>query len=99
MSGIKPQPLAEFYRLLHARGETTGTLATKLCISGGALRRVIGGHRRRGHLWRKLAPLLTAKEISLLKDVEQSSTWNARRQLAGSRWTKAKQAMLAANAA
>lgn len=78
MSGIKPQPLTEFYRALHARNESTDTLAAALGVSGGAVRRVLGGLRRRGHLWRRLVPLLTDRERTLLANVEQCSAWNAR---------------------
>jgi hypothetical protein len=89
MSGMKPLPLTEFYRSLRARGATTDTLAAALGVSGGAVRRILGGHRRKGHLWPKLARLLTERELRLLADVEQCAAWNTRRAAKRPRWTPA----------
>lgn len=80
MSGLKPQALTEFYWHLHNRCVTTEDLARRLGVSGGAVRRLITGHRRReGPLWKNLQTILTASERILLAEVEQSSTWNTRR--------------------
>lgn len=80
MNGLKPLALREFYWSLHDRGEDTATLASKCGVSGGAVRRLITGHRRRrGALWTSLREKLTPRERSLLSEVEQSSTWNTRR--------------------
>jgi hypothetical protein len=88
MSGIKPVALTEFYRSLHARGEGTQSLAGALGVSGGAVRRLLGGLRRKGALWRRLEALLTGRERALLGDVEQCSAWNMRRAARNRpRWT------------
>jgi len=80
MSGIKPQALTELYRSLHARGLTTEIMAAGLGVSGGALRRMISGHRApRGPIWKGFLELLTTPELQLIASVEQSSTWNRRR--------------------
>lgn len=79
MSGLKPAPMADFYRALHARGATTDTLARDLGVSGGVVRRLLAGHRRRrGPTWQRLATRLTERERALLEDVEQCATWNVR---------------------
>lgn len=79
MSGIKPLPLVEFYWSLRGRGMTTGKLAEEIGCSGGAVRRLIGHHRRRrGTIWHCLRLLLTSEECALLGKVEQSSTWNTK---------------------
>ena len=96
MSGLKPQPLTEFYRSLRARGLTTDTLAASLGVSGGAVRRILGGHRRKGPLWTRLAPLLNAREIQLLRDVEQCSAWNTKRLSKRPKWTAAKASLFGA---
>lgn len=99
MSGIKPLPLVEFYRALHARGETTTTLAASLGVSGGAVRRVLAGLRRRGPLYHRLERLLTPRERALLAHVEQCSAWNSRpAALHRPRWTPATAARLHAAA-
>lgn len=79
--GIKPATAHEFYASLHARGETTSTLAVKIGCSGGAVRRLITGHRKpAGPIWRRLITLLTEHEKALLNQtVEQCSTWNIQR--------------------
>lgn len=80
MSGLKPQALIEFYWSLHARGKTTELLAEDLGVSGGAVRRLISGHRkRRGPIWANLSKILTPAERELLAQVEQSSTWNTKK--------------------
>jgi hypothetical protein len=96
MAGIKPLPLTEFYRSLHARGESTDTLAIKLGVSGGAVRRLFAGLRRRGPLWRRLEQLLNDKERQLLRDVEQCSAWNAKRTAKRPVWTPEKAKALSA---
>lgn len=77
MSGIKPRPLADFYRALRARGESTDGLAQKLNCAPAVVRKLIGLlKRRRGHVWMGLQELLTPRERQLLADVEQCSAWN-----------------------
>jgi hypothetical protein len=79
MSGIKPQELTRFYALLRERGLTTDLLAEQLDVSGGVVRRLIGGFRpRRGPTWRAFLRLLTDDERKLIFDVEQCPTWNVR---------------------
>lgn len=77
MSGLKVRALAEFYRSLHDRHQTTKLLAEKLEVSGGTVRKLIGMHTPRGGAtWRFLLALLTDREKELLQSMEQSSTWN-----------------------
>jgi hypothetical protein len=95
MSGIKPAPLTEFYRSLKERGVRTEDLAATLGVSGGAVRRILGGHRRKGPLWRRLAPLLSERERQLMADVEQCSAWNMKRLSKRPHWTPEKSALLA----
>ena len=90
MSGLKPQAMTEFYRAMHARGVTTETLAAQLGVSGGAVRRILSGHRRSSVLRKRLETLLTERERTLFAGVEQSSTWNTKRP----RWTAEKAAAL-----
>jgi transcriptional regulator with XRE-family HTH domain len=84
-SAIKPPELSAFYRSLHARGLTIAQLAEFVDRSVPTVTRVLNGARRRGPLWLKLAPHLTAKELALLH-VAQSSTWNTPRLLARPTW-------------
>ncbi len=96
MSGIKPLPLTEFYRSLHARGETTEGLAAKLNVSGAVVRKLIGLLKpRRGCTWRGLQALLTERERQLLATVEQCSAWNIRQRAKRPVWTAEKVADLA----
>ncbi len=87
MSGLKPFEIDLFYRRLHARGEDTSTLAAKVGVTRSALSRVLNGARRRGPIWRRVAPLLTPEEIALL-DVAHRHPWNKKRVLARPRWAK-----------
>lgn len=92
MSGLKPLALTQFYASLHDRGVTTTVLADAVGVSGGAIRRLITGHRRRkGPTWENLCQWLTPREIGLLNTVEQSSTWNVKQPL----WTPEKAQRLA----
>lgn len=96
MSGIKPIALTEFYRSLHARGESTESLARKLNVSGAVVRKLIGLLKpRRGHVWRALLALLTERERGLLVTVEQCSAWNNRQRAKRPVWTAQKVAELA----
>lgn len=80
MSGIKPTPLVDFYNSLHERGKNTELLAEEIGCSGGAVRRLISGHRkRRGPIWHCLRLVLTPAECACLDKVEQSSTWNTKK--------------------
>lgn len=94
MSGIKPLPLTEFYRALRARGVSSDSLAVDLGVSGGCVRRLIGGLRvRRGPTWRGLLGKLQPRELELLMraaDVEQCSAWNLRQAAKRPRWNEAK---------
>jgi hypothetical protein len=88
--GIKPTALQEFYRSLHGRGVTTDGLAEQIGLSGGAVRRILSGHRRKSWWWPRFAALLTKPELKLLKDVEQCATWNSKHAAKRPRWTVAK---------
>lgn len=90
MSGLKPPELSRFYRRIDARGLTTTVLAESVGVSRTALCRVLNGSRRRGPIWRRVAPLLTAEEIALL-DVAHRHPWNRKRLLARPKWSKAAQ--------
>lgn len=92
--GIKPTSLTEFYRSLKGRGETTDTLALKIGRSGGAVRRVLVGLRRRAPWWPRFEALLTERERRLLADVEQCSAWNKPRLAKRPRWSAAVAASL-----
>lgn len=77
MSEFKPLALTEFYRSLHARGETTDALARKLTTSPATLRKMISLlKRRRGVVWTSFLALLTDRERQLVTEVEQCSAWN-----------------------
>jgi len=91
MSGIKPIALTEFYRSLHARGESTESLALQLTVSGTVVRKLIGLlKRRQGCAWDGLLRLLTPREKELLSTVEQCSAWNNRQQAKRPKWTEEK---------
>ena len=89
----KPAELYEFYRLLAARGESTNTLAKKIGQSGGAVRRVLVGLRRRGPIWSKLLGLLTDQERTLLERAALSP-WIQAHSSRRPRWTPEKQTAL-----
>ena len=96
MSGLKPQPLTEFYRSLAARGLSTQILAETLGVSTATLSRKIAGCRaRRGLAWRGLWELLNEREKSLLEQVSNSSAWNLRQSARRPRWDREKSADLA----
>jgi hypothetical protein len=96
MSGIKPIALTEFYRSLHARGESTENLARQLNVSGAVVRKLIGLlKRRRGLAWEGLLRLLTERERELLAHVEQCSAWNIRQRAKRPAWTAQKASQLA----
>ncbi len=96
MSGIKPIALTEFYRSLHARGESTEGLAKQLNVSGAVVRKLIGLlKRRQGLVWTGLLALCTERERELLTTVEQCSAWNIRQQRKRPVWTAEKVADLA----
>jgi hypothetical protein len=96
MSGLKPQPLTEFYRSLRARGVTTDDLGARLDISGSTVRKLFGLlKRRRGLVWRQLQAHLTDREKQLLADVEQCSAWNIRQSGKRPKWNAEKVAGLA----
>lgn len=85
MSGIKPTPLADFYRAFHARGLTVELLAEFVGRSRVTVTRVLNGARRRGPVWDKIATQLTPKEIALL-DVAHSATWNTKNMVKRPTW-------------
>lgn len=95
MSGFKPPELSEFYRLLHNRGVDTATLANAIGVSRPALTRVLNGARRQGPIFKRVAALLTPRELRLLH-VAHSSTWNTRRVEKRPRWTAEKAASVGA---
>lgn len=78
MSGIKPPELQKFYDSLSERGTSIEKLANAIKRSRPTVTRVLNGSRRRGPVWRKLTPLLTAEEIALL-NVAHCSPWNTNR--------------------
>lgn len=83
---MKPTPLYEFYRHLHARGLTVALLAEFIGRDRVTVTRVLNGARRRGPVWAKLVPHLTPAEIALL-DVAHSSTWNTNKIMARPSWS------------
>lgn len=85
MSGLRPDSMRVFFRLLHARDLDVSKLATTLGRSRATVTRVLNGSRRRGPLWRKLAALLTPEELALL-DVAQGDPWNKKRIQKRPRW-------------
>lgn len=95
MSGLRPIEMDLFFRRLHDRGLDAGKLAAALNLSRPTVTRVLNGSRRRGHVWRKLLPLLTPEEVALL-DVAHCSTWNKKRVDNRPRWTPEKAAALTA---
>lgn len=95
MAGVKPAEMYDFYRLLHARGLDTASLAEKVGRSRVVVTRVLNGSRRRGPVWRKLESILTAEERALL-DVVQCAAWNTQRVAKRPRWTPDKAQQLAA---
>lgn len=96
MSALKPLELAQFYRLLHERGESSETLAEKLNISPAVVRKLIGLLKpRRGMVWKGLLKLLTEEEKRLLLTVEQCSAWNISQSKKRPVWTAEKVAGLA----
>ncbi len=68
MSGIKPIDLTNFYRSLHARGQTITDLAEALNCGRSHLSQVFNGKRPGTPTWRKIekAELLTDHELRLL---------------------------------
>lgn len=87
MSGLRPYEMNRFYSMLAARGLDTATLAEQVGVSRPALCRVFNGSRRRGPIWRRVAPLLTEAERALL-DVAQCHPWNRKRLAGRPRWAK-----------
>lgn len=87
MSGLKPFEMNRFYECLARRGLDTAKLAEKINVSRTALCRVFNGSRRRGPIWRRVAPLLTEEERALL-DVAHRHPWNKKRLLSRPRWAK-----------
>ena len=87
MSGLKPYEMNQFYARLAARGVDTSALAAQVGVSRPALCRVLNGARRRGPIWNRVAPLLTADERQLL-DVAHRHPWNKKRVSSRPRWAK-----------
>lgn len=96
MSGFKPPELSEFYRSLHGRGVDTAALASAIGVSRPALTRVLNGARRRGPIFKRVATLLTQRELRLLH-VAHLSTWNTRRVAKRPRWTPEKANIIGAS--
>lgn len=96
MSALKPLELAQFYGLLHDRGESSESLAKKLNVSASVVRKLIGLlKRRRGLVWDGLLKLLTEEEKRLLLTVEQCAAWNISQTKKRPIWTAEKVAGLA----
>jgi transcriptional regulator with XRE-family HTH domain len=89
MSGIKPPELQRFYDSLAARGLSPEKLADIIQRSRPAVTRVLNGSRRRGPIWKKLLPYLSADEVALL-DVAHCSPWNSKRVAKRPKWTISK---------
>lgn len=72
--------MRKFYRLLHSRGMNTTKLAETIFSSRSHVTMVLNGARgrmgKRFKTWRRLEPLLTDEEKSLLR---QCSPWNGER--------------------
>ena len=66
---FKDVNLANAYRMLHARGETTSSLAAKLGTSRAYVSRMLSGEQRAGDRWKELCALLEPREIALLEQV------------------------------
>lgn len=66
MSGIKDMNLTWFYRALHHRGEDAGTLAASIVSGRTHVTEVLNGTTDSPRTRRRLARLLTAKELALL---------------------------------
>jgi ribosomal protein S27AE len=71
VSGIKPVPLSEFYRSLHARGMDAGKLAALVSRSRVTVTRILSGDRPPGYVWSYLLPHLTRREIGLLREAHR----------------------------
>lgn len=96
MSGLRPIELTEFYRSLHARGESTESLAVAVHLSAPVLRKMIVLLKpRRGRPWTAFLDRLTERERELILTVEQRSTWRARQEAKRPHWTAEKVAGLA----
>ena len=74
MSGIKPLPLTEFYRVLHAAGMSVSDLATYARVGRAHLSQVFAGKRSGVHTWKHVIPLLNERCVFHLK---QCSAWNS----------------------
>lgn len=70
---IKHPSLTQFYRLLHSRGESVNTLADKIVSGRAHVTQVLNGSRKSIRTQKRLNPLLTDEEKSLLK---LCSSWN-----------------------
>ncbi|MCM2304071.1 MAG: hypothetical protein NDJ72_05170 [Elusimicrobia bacterium] len=93
----KPPALYEFYRALHARGETTTALAARLHVSGSVVRKLFGRlARRSGPTWAALQAQLTPGERELLAQADASPAWSAAQEAKRPKWSGAKAAALAA---
>jgi len=66
MSGIKDINLSWFYRSLHERGETAETLAEEIASGRTHVTEVLNGTVDSPRTRRRLAPLLTEEERTLL---------------------------------
>lgn len=73
----KTAEMRKFYRVLHDRGMTVEKLAESIFSSRSHVTMVLNGSRAkfgsRHKTWKRLEPLLTQEEKSLL---EQGSAWN-----------------------
>jgi hypothetical protein len=74
MAGLKDPRMTQFYRALHARGETLSTLAAKLGLQTHSyVARLVGGRSRNGAWWPRLVALLTEDERRLIDPLAYES--------------------------
>lgn len=72
MAGLTDPNLSAFYRYLHARGETTTTLAKAIGTSRAYVSRMLIGEQRGGKRWDQLQAVLLPHERELLAQVKYS---------------------------
>ena len=89
MSGIKDKALSRFYRMLHARGESVGTIAEKIGTTRAHLTQVFNHTRARvprlrkaapnvvpQSTWLKVVPYLKPEELELLALVPRGTKFH-----------------------
>jgi DNA-binding transcriptional regulator LsrR (DeoR family) len=69
MARLKDAHLAQAYRIMHARGITTDTLADELVTARTYVSRVIGGYERRGAVWVRIQRILAERAPEALEEL------------------------------